>query len=352
MANPTTHSEQHNKVVDDYLSGLGQYHVGPLWKFLRQALTPEPKSQARPHLWRWKELRPQLLRAGELVSAAEAERRVLMLLNPGIEGRIATTHTLYGGLQLILPGEVAATHRHTPNALRFIMEGEGAYTVVDGEKMTMAFGDFVLTPNWTWHDHGSESSTPVVWLDGLDIPLISLLEGIFFEPFAQEAQPLTKPLNNSVAEYGKSGLLPTWHRSTASHSPLLKYAWTDAREAVMNLSPAAESPCDGAMLEYVNPVTGGPSLPTMASFLQRLKPGQKTETHRHSVSAIYLAVEGHGRTVIDGKAFEWAPGDVFCLPTWHWHAHENLSVSTDAILFSFTDAPVMKAFNLQREQAM
>jgi gentisate 1,2-dioxygenase len=338
--------------VEQYLSGLSQYNVGPLWKFLRQALTPEPKSQAKPFLWRWKELRPQLLRAGELVSAAEAERRVLMLLNPGLEGCIATTHTLYGGLQLILPGEVAATHRHTPNALRFIMEGEGAYTVVDGEKMTMSFGDFVLTPNWTWHDHGSEASGPVVWLDGLDIPLATLLEGIFFEPYPQEAQTWTKPVNNSVAEYGTSGLLPTWQRSTSAYSPLLKYAWKDAREAVASLSVNAESPFDGSILEYVNPVNGEPSLSTMASFLQKLKPGQKTETHRHSVSAIYLAVEGHGRTVIEGQAYDWSPGDVFALPTWCWHAHENLSVSEDAILFSFNDAPVMKAFNWHREQAM
>src|SRR5262245_48243727 len=124
MAHVTQHTAEHAKAVDEYLAGLPQHHVGPLWKALRQALTPEPKSQARPHLWRWKELRPQLLRAGELVTAAEAERRVLMLLNPGLEGRVATTQTLFSGLQLILPGEVAATHRHTPNALRFIMEGE------------------------------------------------------------------------------------------------------------------------------------------------------------------------------------------------------------------------------------
>jgi gentisate 1,2-dioxygenase len=352
MAHTTQHSEAHTKAVDEYLAGLSQFNVGPLWKYLRQALTPEPKSQARPHLWRWKELRPQLLRAGELVSAAEAERRVLMLLNPGIEGRLATTHTLYGGLQLILPGEVAATHRHTPNALRFIMEGEGAYTVVDGEKMTMSFGDFVLTPNWTWHDHGSESSDPVVWLDGLDIPLIMMLEGVFFEPYAQESQPLSKPINNSVTEYSKNGLLPTWQRATSAHSPLLKYAWKDAREAVMSLGTNTESPFDGAMLEYTNPVTGGPSLPTMASFVQRLKPGQKTAAHRHSISAVYLAVEGYGRTVIEDKAYDWSPGDVLALPTWCWHSHENLSVSSDAILFSFTDAPVMKAFNLAREQAM
>ena len=351
MSRSTQHTEAQARAVDEYFSGLPQFHVGPLWKYLGQVLTPEPKSQARPHIWRWKELRPQLLRSGELVSAAEAERRVLMLLNPGLEGRIATTHTLYGGLQLILPGEVARTHRHTPNALRFIMEGEGAYTVVDGEKMMMSFGDFVLTPNWTWHDHGSESAGPVVWLDGLDLPVVHVLEGTFFEPYEQETQPLTKPMDASVADYGKSGLLPTWQRSTSAHSPLLKYAWKDAREALMSLGSNATSPFDGEMLEYVNPVTGGPSLPTMASFLQRLKPGQKTELHRHSTSAVYLAVEGHGRTIIDSKAYDWSPGDVFALPTWLWHQHENLSARGDAILFSFTDTPVMTAMNLYREQA-
>lgn len=351
-----THAPQHSQagpdVVNDFLAGLSQFNLGPLWKVLGQQLTPEPKSQARSHLWRWQDLRPQLLRSGELVSAAEAERRVLMLLNPGLEGRVATTHTLYGGIQLILPGEVARAHRHTPNALRFIMEGEGAYTVVDGEKLTMSPGDFVLTPNWTWHDHGSDGADPVMWLDGLDLPLNRMLEGTFFEPYAEEAQLLTKPLNSSVADYGASGLLPTWQRSTSAHSPLLKYAWREAREALMSLGPDAASPFDGALLEYVNPVTGGPSLSTMASFLQRLKPGQKTQAHRHSASAVYLAVEGYGRTTIAGKAYDWSPGDVFALPTWSWHTHENLSASADAILFSFTDAPVMKALSLYREQAM
>ncbi len=176
MAHATQPTAVHTDAIHDFLAGLPQFNVAPLWKVLGQQLTPEPKSQARPHLWRWKDLRPQLLRAGELVSAAEAERRVLMLLNPGLEGRVATTHTLFAGVQLILPGEVARTHRHTPGALRFIIEGKGAYTVVDGEKMTMAPGDFVLTPNWTWHDHGSESAGPVIWLDGLDLPLARMLE--------------------------------------------------------------------------------------------------------------------------------------------------------------------------------
>ena len=351
MAHVTQRTAANPDEVNTFLAGLSQYHVGPLWKVLGQQLTPEPKSQARPHLWRWKDVRPQLLRSGELVSAAEAERRVLMLLNPGLEGQVATTHTLYGGIQLILPGEVARTHRHTPNALRFIMEGQGAYTVVDGEKIPMVPGDFVLTPNWTWHDHGSEGNEPVMWLDGLDIPLARILESIFFEPYTEESQQLIKPVDASADGYGKGGLLPTWQRPTSALSPLLKYAWTDAHEALMSLGPEAASPFDGPMLEYINPVTGGPSLPTMASFLQRLKPGQRTEPHRHSSSAIYLGVEGVGQTTIEGKVYEWTPGDVFALPTWCWHTHENLSASEDAILFSFTDAPVMKALSLYREQA-
>lgn len=334
-----------------FLDGLSQFNVGPLWKVLGHVLTPEPRTQVVPHIWRWKELRPQLLRSGDIVSAAEAERRVLMLLNPGLEGQVATTKTLYGGLQLILPGEVARTHRHTPNALRFIIEGEGGYTVVDGDKMTMAPGDFVLTPNWTWHDHGSEGHEPVVWLDGLDLPLALLLENVFTELFAEEAQPVSKPLNSSVAGYGRGGLLPSWQRPTDDgNSALLKYAWTDAYETLMSLGPEGESPFDGTILEYVNPLTGGPSLPTMDSFLQRLKPGRKTRTHQHSSSAVYLAVKGHGQTTIDGKAYRWAPGDVFALPLWAAHCHENLSASEDAILFSFTDAPVMKALHWYRER--
>lgn len=342
--------------VETFLASLAQFGVGPLWKVLGKQLTPMPETSVKPHLWRWQDIRPQLLRSGELVTAAEAERRVLMLLNPGLEGRVATTHTLYAGIQLILPGEVARSHRHTPNALRFIMEGQGAYTVVDGEKLPMLPGDFVLTPNWTWHEHGSEGNEPVVWLDGLDLPLAGMMAGTFFEPSATETQELTKPTDNSTAGYKRGGLLPCFQqnarRQESGESPLLKYAWSEARPALMDLGPDAESPFDGTMLEYVNPVTGGASLTTMASFLQRLRPSQRTQAHRHSTSSVYLAVEGHGQTVINDKIFDWKPGDVFAVPTWAAHAHENSSASKDAILFSFSDAPVMKALGWYREQEL
>ena len=347
MAQPTQSHE-----VETFLAGLSQYAVGPLWQVLGKQLTPTPETPVQPYLWRWTDLRPQLLRSGELVSAAEAERRVLMLLNPGLEGRVATTHTLYAGIQLILPGEVARTHRHTPNALRFIMEGQGAYTVVDGEKLPMQPGDFVLTPNWTWHEHGSEGRQPVVWLDGLDLPLAGMLAGTFFEPGRSESQALTKPVDNSTRGYSRGGLLPTWQRAAGGQSPLLKYAWSEARPALLDLGRDADSPFDGTMLEYVNPVTGGPSLATMASFVQRLRPGQKTQARRQSVSKVYLAVEGTGQTVVEGRTFEWRPGDVFAIPTWTSHAHENTSASKDAILFSFSDAPVMQALGWYREQEL
>lgn len=342
--------------VETFLAGLAQFDVGPLWKVLGKQLTPTPETPVKPHLWRWQDIRPQLLRAGELVTAGEAERRVLMLLNPGLEGRVATTHTLYAGIQLILPGEVARSHRHTPNALRFIMEGQGAYTVVDGEKLPMLPGDFVLTPNWTWHEHGSEGNEPVVWLDGLDLPLTGRMAGTFFEPSPTESQELTKPTDSSTVGYKRGGLLPCFQqnaqRQENGDSPLLKYAWSEARPALMDLGQNAESPFDGTMLEYVNPVTGGPSLTTMASFLQRLRPSQRTQAHRHSTSSVYLAVEGHGQTVINDKIFDWKPGDVFAVPTWAAHEHENSSASKDAILFSFSDAPVMKALGWYRVQEL
>lgn len=346
MAEEVTRVEE----LNSFCEGLPRFQVGPLWQVLAKQLTPVPETAVKPYLWRWEVIRPELMRAGELVSAAEAERRVLMLLNPGLPGRVATTHTLYAGLQLILPGEVARTHRHTPNALRFVMEGTGAYTVVDGERLPMEPGDFVLTPGWTWHEHGSAGAEPVVWLDGLDLPLSGMMAGTFFEPGERESQTLTKPDDQSTTAFKRGGLLPTWQITASGDSPLLKYSWSEARPALMDLSKDAESPFDGATIEYTNPTNGGPSLKTIASFLHRIRPKQRTQAHRLAASKVYLVVEGGGETMIDGKTFFWEVGDVFAVPTWARHSHVNPSSSRDAILFSFSDAPVMKALGWYREQ--
>lgn len=329
---------------------LPQYGMGALWKVMASALTPEPRVKSVPALWRWQDVRRLILRAGELMTAEEAERRVVMLLNPGLPPeRNSITGTLYAGIQLILPGEVAPTHRHAPAATRFVIEGEGAYTVVNGEKGIMGKGDYLTTPNWTWHDHGNEGSEPVLWLDGLDIPLVTSLDAIFFEEFPEERQPVVRPVDDSIRRWG-SNLRPTWQQSFGLYSPVLNYRWRASRDALHGLREDEGSPYDGIIMEYVNPRTGGPTLPTMAAYLQLLRRDEHTKTHRHVASTVYHVAEGGGHSVIAGQRFDWQEGDTFVVPAWAWHEHA--SAGGEAVLFSFSDRPVLQAFGLDREQAL
>jgi gentisate 1,2-dioxygenase len=338
--------------LESYYRGLLPYSLQPLWLAQENLLTDEPRVRAIPFRWRWQEMRPLALRAGERVGTEQAERRVLMLLNPGLDGRVATTTTLYAGIQIVMPGEFARAHRHTPAALRFVIEGSGAYTAVNGERLTMRPGDLVLTPSWTWHDHTNETAEPIIWLDGLDIPLILQLEQMFYEQHPDDRQPLTSPTDVSTARYGTAGLLPAWQVRNGSHSPLLNYSWERTWEALQALATTDEgSPFDGIVLDYTNPFTGGPVMPTMACRVQLLRPGERTRAHRHTESAIYHAVRGSGYTVVNGERLDWAEKDVFCLPNWAWHEHANASSSEPAVLFSFTDTPVVQALGLYREQA-
>ncbi|HEY7295355.1 MAG TPA: cupin domain-containing protein, partial [Dehalococcoidia bacterium] len=277
----------------------------------------------------------------------EAERRVLMLLNPGLEGKPAATATLYAGIQLILPGEVARTHHHTPAAIRFIIEGKGGYTAVSGEKGPMAKGDFLTTPNWTWHDHGNEGGDPVIWLDGLDIPFVTNVDAIFYEEFGEERQPIVKPPDDSLHRWG-ANLRPTWQTPPGPYSPLLNYRWQTSRAALHALREAEASPCDGVIMEYQNPNTGGPVLPTMSAYLQLLRRGEHTQAHRHVASTVYHVAEGGGFSLIAGERFAWSEGDTFVVPAWAWHEHA--SQDGEAVLFSFSDRPILRAFALDREE--
>src|SRR6185503_5039254 len=174
----------------DFYRRIGAHAMTPLWEVLHDLVPPTPTSPCVPALWRYETVRPFLMESGELISAREAVRRVLIFENPGLPGASSITHTLYAGLQLILPGEIAPCHRHTQSAIRFIVEGDGAYTAVDGERVVMHPGDFIVTPAWTWHDHGHKGTGPVVWLDGLDIPLVRFFDAGFAENGAQEeSQP-------------------------------------------------------------------------------------------------------------------------------------------------------------------
>ena len=335
---------------EEFYRQLEPHSLNPLWTVLLPKMTQEPKRAEIPHLWRWNDVRPQLLRAGELITAEEAERRVLIFSNPGDPTRIGATATLYAAVQLILPGESAPAHRHSPSAIRFIIEGEGAFTCVDGENITMAPGDLVLTPPGVWHDHGNDTQAPVIWLDGLDIPYMLSLNCMFFEGHPDRVQPVDKPERGSEKLYGRAFFPADAQASTSPPhcSPVMTYRFQQAREALECLrSSSKPDPFDCYRLRYANPANGGDVLPTMGCGLQLLEKGAATKSHRHTISTVYHVVEGCGSSLIDGERFEWSPGDTFAVPTWCWHEH---TAEDEAVLFSINDEPILRAIGQIRTE--
>ncbi len=250
---------------------------------------------------------------------------------------------------MLLPGESARAHRHTPTAIRFIMEGHGAYTAVGGEKVLMEPGDLILTPSWAWHDHGNETDERVVWFDGLDIPLVQSLEAMFFELYDSPVVPRHKSDNDSEHLHGHAHLAPTWVKEKSLSSPLLIYSWRSAHDALMSMRDQDGSPEDGIMLEYQHPQTGGAVLPTMACYLQMIRPAEKLVAHRHTGGAVYYVAQGAGETIIDGERFVWGKGDVFVVPPWALHEHAR-TCGEDAILFSIQDTPVLQKLGLDKHE--
>jgi len=333
-----------------YYAGLRPLHLSPLWEQLHALVPPQPSSPCVAAHWRYDTLRPHLMRSGSIISAAEAVRRVLVLENPALPGLASVTQSLYAGLQLILPGEVAPAHRHTQSALRFVVEGRGAYTAVNGERTTMQPGDFIITPSWTWHDHGNEATGPVVWLDGLDIPLVRFLDAGFAENAAADQQAITRPEGHNLARYG-ANMAPL--RDTSPHgatSPIFSYPYERAREALARLRRDGFDAWDGVKLQYINPATGGAATPTMAAFLQLLPAGFQGLPYRQTDGAVFSVVEGRGTAVVgDGAAaqrYEFAARDHFVVPSWQTL---RLSANDDCVVFSFSDRPVQQATALWRE---
>ncbi len=333
-----------------YYDRIAEHRLAPLWEVLHTLLSPAPTTRAVPHLWRYRDVSPLVLEAGTLITAKEAERRVLVLENPALEGMFQAVDTLYAGLQLILPGEVAPAHRHSPSALRFIVEGSGAYTAVDGEKTYMAEGDFIITPSWGWHDHGHEGEAPVVWLDGLDIPIVRFLAATFAESYPHERYPTNAPPGHTLARYG-ANMKPVDDRYDQPTSPVVSYPYARAREALEQLRAGTDpDPCHGLKMEYLNPLTGGPAMPTMSTFLQLLPKGFASAPYRATEHAVYSVVEGRGRTLVgegdDTVELEWEPRDHFVVPGWYRHVHR---AAEDAVLYSFSDRVVQQKLGLWRE---
>jgi gentisate 1,2-dioxygenase len=308
-----------------YYQRIDPHHLAPLWTRLKGLVTREPVPVGLPHRWRYDlELRPLVLEAAEHISAEEAERRVLILENPGLRGNSQVTGTLFAGVQLIMPGEIAPPHRHTQSALRFILEGSGAYTTIDEEKVVMEPGDFIITPPWRWHEHGNDSGKPMVWLDGLDIPMVRHFATSFREDPEQR-----KPPENP-------------------YDGLLHFPYTRARSALAALAAkGAPDPHLGHLVRYEDPVRGGWAMPTIASMIRLLPRGFATRPYRSSDGMVFVAVEGRGRIEVDGKPLEMAPRDIAVVPGWMPY---TLHAEDDWVLFSYSDRAAHEALGFFRER--
>src|SRR5215472_5411859 len=347
MASSTRDAQPAAADRTEYYVRLNRYGAAPLWEALKGLVTPQPQSSCVPAIWRYAELRPLLLEAGDLISAREAERRVLVLENPAIPGMSKATDSLYAGLQLVLPGEIAASHRHTASALRFVIESEGGYTAVDGERTTMHRGDFVITPRWTYHDHGNPGNSPVIWMDILDIPLVNFLCASFAERHESETQPLTRPEGDSFRRYGHN-LLPVDYDGASLNSPVFNYPWARTREMLAGLERNGPvHACHGFKARFTNPATGGYAMATIGTFAQLLPRGFDGQTYRSTDSTIFCVVEGTGESCVGGQTLRWAPNDIFVVPSWTPVSHKP---DADAVLFSASDRPVQQAFGLWREK--
>ncbi|MBL0923804.1 MAG: cupin domain-containing protein [Sphingomonadaceae bacterium] len=336
-----------------YYQRLRSMATGALWTVANKIEPWEPAPSSVPMLWRYADLREDVLRALELVTPEQAGRRVVYLENPGRSDVVAAVGWLYSGLQVMAPGECASSHRHSASALRFIMEGSGAFTNVDGHKLTLGRNDFVLTPNGTWHEHGvAEDGTVCIWQDGLDIPLMNALEANFYEVHPELNQAVSFPVDDTTATWAGSGLRPAGMEWNKRYSPMLKYEWAATYHALTDLARVSDgSPFDGIIMDYVNPATGGSGMPTIGAQMQLLRPGERTKAHRQTGCFVYQCAKGKGWSVINGTRFEWQERDIFVVPAWMYHEHANASDSEDACLFAFHDLPVMRALGLYREEA-
>lgn len=327
--------------------------MSPLWRTSQPGPRDGvPAAPYQPCHWSWSDIQQTLNRAAEIVKPGpEAERRALQLCNPGVAPSPSPTHTLTAAVQMVMPGEIAPSHRHTMAAIRFIIQGEGAITMVNGEPLFMSPGDLILTPGWCWHGHINRTEAPMIWMDGLDVPLVRSLKAGLYEGYPDELHPATKPIDHSVSRYGSGHLRPVWEQTPTKISPMLKFPWPQTEQSLKDLAKVDSSPFDEVAMQYTNPSTGGNVLPTMGCWAQMLRPDAHTRAHRHSTCHVYHVFRGSGSTIVDGVQIDWKQGDFFALPPDCWHEHLNGSSSEPAFLFSTNDMPVFESLGLYREDA-
>ena len=331
----------------EFSADIAPLNLSPLWE---RRVKLVPGSSCVPALWRYAEMRPLLERAAALISKKQADRRVLVMENPALRGSSFITNSLYAGLQIILPGEIAPSHRHTPSALRFVVEGEGAYTAVDGEQIPMLPGDFVVTPSWTWHDHGNLGNAPVVWMDGLDTPFASLFGAHFRENYPNDSYPVSRAVGTTTNRYG-ANMLPLGYgdaangRAPDNNSPLLIYPFDRSSAALRALARDGSS----IKLRYVNPATGGYPFATMAAFMQLLPARFRGGFYRSTDGTVFNVAEGECRVKLSGTLHHLQAHDVLVVPPWEAYRFE---ADHDCLLFSFSDRAAQQALGFWREEQL
>ncbi|WP_020415800.1 cupin domain-containing protein [Amycolatopsis sp. ATCC 39116] len=331
--------------VDGLYHELAEHELQPLWE-LKGLLTREPAVAGTPFRWRGDDLRKLAERAGELVPVDRGgDRRVLACCNPGLAGAPYAVSTLWAAVQYLRGHEMAPAHRHSPAALRFITEGDGVFTLVDGDPLPMGKGDLVLTPSWTFHEHHNPGDAPMMWMDVLDLPVVAALDAVFFEEGAsEEADTATAPASASERWFGGGpGLVPAGRETPPSRSPLLAYRWADTDRALT--AQLDVSSANSAKLRYSDPVRGGDVMPTMRCEIERIEAGASTTAFRQTGGRVACVLHGAGRARVGEHEFDIAPGDIIAVPSWsRW----QLVATSQLDVFSVSDAPVLEALGLFR----
>lgn len=341
--------------LDDLYTDFSKEHLAPLWTQVPELMPAQPTPSARPHVWHWKTLLGLAERAGHLVPVGEGgERRAIALANPGLAGLPYATPTLWAAIQYLAPGESAPEHRHTQNAFRFVVEGQGVWTDVDGDPVSMQCGDLLLTPGWHFHGHQNVGDSPMAWLDGLDIPFVHQTDSGFFEHGSSPPTTTPKP-DRSRAErlWGHPGLLPVALLGERRCSPIAAYRWQHTDRALAEQleieregQPATMS-AGHAAVRFSNPTTGGDVLPTIRAEFHRLRAGAVSEPRREVGSSVWQVFAGVGSVLMSGIEHRLERGDVFVVPSW---AEYELTSGDDLDLFRFSDAPIFEALGLYRTQ--
>jgi gentisate 1,2-dioxygenase len=339
--------------LDELYAGLQRELLVPLWTEIGDLMPARPTSQAIPHRWSWQSLLAMARQAGDIVPMGRGgERRALALANPGLGGRPFATPTLWAAVQYLNPREDAPVHRHTQNAFRFVVEGDGVWTVVNGDPVAMRRGDFLPQAGWNWHGHLNATDRPMAWIDGLDIPFAHAADSTFFE-FGPDAvdTDVTPDRSRSERLWGHPGLRPVTHVSPTASSPLLAYRWEQTDRALTDQLALEAEGYPGtvepghAAVRYVNPTTGGDVMPTLRAEFHRLQAGTRTFTRREVGSSVHQVFEGSATVTVGQSSWAVERGDLFVVPSW-----QPLTVETDTgiDLFRFADTPIFERLGLDR----